>query len=142
MTELRFAHKIEVRYGDLDPQGHVNNAKYLTYLEQTRALYLAELELWDKGSFLDIGIILAEARITFLAPIQFGPPVLVKGGVTRIGNKSMSMDYQISDQEETKLYATGSAVLVAYDYRAGASIPVPDSWRRVIERYEEKDFSG
>ena len=33
MSEFRFYHPIEVRYGDLDPQGHLNNAKYLTYFE-------------------------------------------------------------------------------------------------------------
>ena len=36
MADFRFYHPIEVRYGDLDPQGHVNNARYLTYLEQAR----------------------------------------------------------------------------------------------------------
>jgi len=31
MGGFKFYHAIEVRYGDLDPQGHVNNANYLTY---------------------------------------------------------------------------------------------------------------
>ena len=35
MTHFNFYHPVEVRYGDLDPQGHVNNAKFLTYFEQT-----------------------------------------------------------------------------------------------------------
>ncbi len=36
MTDFRFFHPVEVRYGDLDPQGHLNNAKYLTFFEQAR----------------------------------------------------------------------------------------------------------
>ena len=36
MSAYHFSYPIEVRYGDLDPQGHVNNAKYLTYMEQAR----------------------------------------------------------------------------------------------------------
>ena len=43
MTDYKFFHPIEVRYGDLDPQGHVNNAKYLTYFEQARVHYLISL---------------------------------------------------------------------------------------------------
>ena len=36
MSEFRFYHPVEVRYGDLDPQGHLNNAKYLTFFETGR----------------------------------------------------------------------------------------------------------
>ena len=57
MESTQFSHAIEVRYGDLDPQGHVNNANFLTYLEQTRIHYLVELGLFKKGeSFLEVGI--------------------------------------------------------------------------------------
>src|SRR6266540_1003357 len=34
MADFHFCHPIEIRYGDLDPQGHVNNAKHLTYFGQ------------------------------------------------------------------------------------------------------------
>jgi len=43
MAEFNYYHPIEVRYGDLDPQGHVNNARYLTYFEQARINYIAHL---------------------------------------------------------------------------------------------------
>jgi hypothetical protein len=61
MNEYNFYYPIEVRYGDLDPQGHVNNAKYLTYMEQARVAYIRRLGVWKGDSFLDIGIILADA---------------------------------------------------------------------------------
>ena len=75
MPTFCFYHPIEVRYGDLDPQGHVNNAKYMTYMEQARVAYIRHLGLWPGGSFLDLGIILADARITFRKPILFGTPL-------------------------------------------------------------------
>jgi acyl-CoA thioester hydrolase len=43
MPGFHYYHPIEVRYGDLDPQGHVNNARYLTYLEQARIGYIRHL---------------------------------------------------------------------------------------------------
>ena len=49
MTKFRYYHLIEVRYGDLDPQGHVNNACYLTYMEQARIGYIQHLGLWAGG---------------------------------------------------------------------------------------------
>ena len=71
MSEFRFFCPVEVRYGDLDPQGHVNNAKYLTYLEQARVAYIIHLGLWDGKSFEDIGIILAEIQLKFIASFFF-----------------------------------------------------------------------
>ncbi len=71
MSLFGFYQPIELRYGDLDPQGHVNNASYLTYIEQARIGYIRHLGLWQGGSFLDIGIILADVHLTFRAPILF-----------------------------------------------------------------------
>jgi acyl-CoA thioester hydrolase len=70
MSEFRFYHPIEVRYGDLDPQGHVNNAKYLTYFEQARVVYWIEMGFFSKDqSFMELGVILADVHITYFEPV-------------------------------------------------------------------------
>lgn len=139
MNKFNYFHPIEVRYGDLDPQGHLNNAKYLTYMEQARIQYLKHLGLWKGGSFLDIGIILAELWITFLTAIEFGSMVEVGVRVTRLGNKSLEMEYLIIDKYDQREYAKGSSVQVAYDYRERKSIVIPDHWRLVIQQFEQLD---
>ncbi len=136
MPSFRFYHPIEVRYGDLDPQGHVNNAKFMTYLEQARIRYVQHLGLWRGGSFLEIGFILAQASITFRAPILFTQPVRVGARITHLGNKSVHMEYQIEDPSDDQVMATGSSVLVTYDYKLGETIPIPDNWRKVISEFE------
>lgn len=137
MSDFKFHHPIEVRYSDLDPQGHVNNARFLTYFEQARVSYLIHLGLFSKDqSFLDVGIIIADAKITFLDPIQFGQDVRVGVRVSRIGNKSMSMEYQMVDGEGEKELATGSTTLVAFDYHEHKTITVPDEWRKKIHQFE------
>jgi acyl-CoA thioester hydrolase len=143
MSEFRFYHPIEVRYGDLDPQGHVNNAKYLTYFEQARVHYLLHLGLFEEShSFTNIGIILADAHVTFLASIQFGQPVRVGVRTSRLGNKSMTMEYRLEDAETGQELATGSTVLVAYDYRTNETIPIPEEWREKINRFEGLQVAG
>ncbi len=136
MPEFSFYHPIEVRYGDLDPQGHVNNARFLTYMEQARIEYIRQTGLWDGGSFADIGIILADAQITFHAPILYGQPVRIGVRVARLGNKSLRMDYQIENTDSGQAFAEGSSVIVTYDYRTEETIPVPERWRRVIADFE------
>jgi len=136
MPDFRFFHPIEVRYGDLDPQGHVNNACYLTYMEQARIAYIQTLGLWPGGTFLDIGIILAEAQVVFNSPILYGQKLRVGVRVSRLGNKSLTMDYLLEDAENGKRLASGSSVLVTYNYRDARSLPIPEDWRKAIESFE------
>jgi acyl-CoA thioester hydrolase len=139
MPEFRFYHPIEVRYGDLDPQGHVNNAKFMTYMEQARVQYIRNLGLWDASSFLDVGFILAEAKVTFLTPIRFTDRVQVGVRVSRLGNKSLDMQYRLEEAQSGQELATGSSVQVAYEYRQGKTIPIPEGWRLAIQEFESLD---
>ena len=136
MADFHFHHLIEVRYGDLDPQGHVNNAKYLTYIEQGRVFYWKQLKLWEGGSFMDIGVILADVQLMFKKAIQFGDPVRVGVRISRLGNKSMDCEYSIEDARDASVFATGTSVLVAYDYHNLRSVAIPEEWRKTIRQFE------
>ncbi len=136
-SEFRFYHPIEVRYGDLDPQGHLNNAKYLTYFEQARIQYFVELGLFSPSqSFMDIGVILAEARVTFHAPIHFGQTVKVGVRTFELGNKSMKVEQAIFQPTTGDRLASGQVVLVAFDYRLNKTIPLPENMRQRIAQFE------
>ncbi len=136
MAPFRYHYPIQIRYGDLDPQWHVNNARFATYLEQARFSYLIELGLFDGHSFFDIGLIVADVHVAYLAPMTLTHQYSVNIGVTRIGNKSLTMEYVIEDEGTGELTARGETVMVAYDYHNHHSIPVSDEWRRVISTYE------
>ena len=137
MPDFRFFHPIEVRYADIDAQGHVNNVCYFTYMETARAKYVQRLGLWDGKDFTDFGIILADASCTFKAPIHYGQPVRVGVRAVRLGNSSLDLNYTIQDAESGQEMATGRTIQVAYDYRQEISIPIPETWRKAI-----KDFDG
>jgi acyl-CoA thioester hydrolase len=137
MTHFRFYHPIEVRYGDLDPQGHVNNAKHLTYFEQARIAYWIELGLFTKDqSFMEIGVILADVHLTYLEPIYYGQNIKVGVHISKLGNKSMTWMQNIVDVDTDKELAKGEVIMVSYDYRAEKSIPVPQEWREKISEFE------
>ncbi|MEJ5224614.1 MAG: thioesterase family protein [Anaerolineales bacterium] len=137
MTNFRFFYPIEIRYADLDPQGHVNNARFLTYFEQARVNYLIHLGLFDKNqSFMEIGIILADAHVTFKEPLYFRTDAQVGVRISRIGNKSMQMEYTIRDMDTGLEVASGATTVVTYDYASHQTIPVPASWREAIAKFE------
>ena len=137
MSDFRFYHPIEVRYGDLDPQGHVNNAKYLTYFEQARVAYWIQLGMFTKEqSFMELGVILADIHITYLEPVYFGQNIKVGVHVAKLGNKSMTWRQNVLDADTGKELARGEVVVIAYDYQAHKSIPIPGDWRDKINAFE------
>ncbi len=137
MSDFRFYHPVEIRYGDLDPQGHVNNAKHLTYFEQARIAYGIHMGLFTKDqSFMEMGVILADAHITYFEPIYFGQNIKVGVHVTRLGNKSMTWEQTIVDADTSRELARGEIVMVTYDYLAQKTIPIPQDWREKIIQFE------
>ncbi len=136
MADFRFFHPIEVRYADIDAQGHVNNVVYFTYMEQARARYLEHLGLWDGRDFHALGIILAEASCTYRAPIRYGQRVQVGVRATRLGRRSFDLEYVVRDADSGQDMASGRTVAVAYDYRRGETIAIPEVWRRTIEAFD------
>lgn len=137
MSEFHFYHPIEVRYGDLDPQGHVNNAKHLTYFEQARVAYTIELGLFTKDqSFMEIGVILADVHITYHAPIYFGQNITVGVHAAKLGNKSMTWEQNIVDVDTGRELTRGEVVVVTYDYSSGKTISIPEKWREKITEFE------
>ncbi|MGA7193005.1 MAG: thioesterase family protein [Anaerolineales bacterium] len=137
MTDFRFFHPIEVRYGDLDPQGHLNNAKYLTFFEQARVRYMIHLSLFTQDqSFMKIGVIVADAHIAFLAPLHFGDDVKVGVRTSKLGNKSMTVEQNIVNSSNGQEMAKGEIVMVTFNYQSKKTISIPDEWRDKISRFE------
>ena len=134
MTPL-FTHRVTVRFRDCDPMGHVNNAVYLTYLEQARfALWHAQLGFVAKraGEPADAhepGFIMARAEIDFRAQARYLDELDVRLGLENLGRSSFTYRYEIADASNGRIVAEAKTVQVTYDYAAGRSVPIPDDLR-------------
>lgn len=138
MTTFSYYHPITVRYGDLDPQGHVNNAVYLTYLESARLGYYQQVGIYHPDSRILTGMVVVHNEIDYLAPIRFGQIVRVGLRVERIGTKSITFAFQIESEEDETPLARGKSVMVAYDNQTEQGVPIPDEWREQINQFEEE----
>ncbi len=136
MADFKFFFPLQVRYGDLDAQWHVSNTQFLTYMQQARIAYLIELGLFDGKSFLELGLIVADVHIRYLAPITLGQKLRVGIRTTRIGNKSIHFEELIEDKKTHQVMARGEVVGVAYDYPTHTTIPVPPLWREAMTKFE------
>ena len=131
---VAFTLGIEVRFRDCDPMGHVNNAVYLTYLEQARFAHWREIwgmnfERLPEGT---PGVILAHADIDYRRPAKYGDHLEVRIALASIGRTSFKYEYEIVDQAG-RIVATARSVQVMYDYAAANPVPIPDVLRQKLD---------
>jgi acyl-CoA thioester hydrolase len=113
--------------------GHVNNAVYLTYLEQARFAYWKAADIGRLAG--EVSYIIARVEIDFRAPATTGQMLDVAIRVTGFGRTSFSMAYEIRDGNGG-LVATAKSVQVAYDYAAGKTVRLPEAIRKRVEEFE------
>jgi acyl-CoA thioester hydrolase len=123
-----FVHRELARFSDLDPMGHVNNAVYLTWIENARIEFLRHLGAFDRPDTTEMAMILARAEVDFRAPLGFGDEVEIAVRTSRLGTKSFDLAYELRCGE--RIVAEAKTVLVAYDYGTNESREIPDEWRR------------
>ena len=136
-TQYHYYYPIDIRYSDLDPQGHVNNTAYLTYLESARLGYYEAVGIWDKHSNEKTGMVVAHIDIDYLAPIFFGQDIRVGIRAERIGTKSLTLGFQIEALPEGKPMARGRSIMVAFDNNTDTSRIFPQDWRKKINIFEK-----
>jgi len=135
MATFNFSSAIAVRYGDLDAQGHMNNAKFITFMEQARVAYIQAVGVWQAAEGFDqLGQIVASVTCDYKRPVQLGQVVDVAVRVARLGNKSMNLEYRLTVGGEE--VAVGRTVQVAYDFKNQQSIPIPPDWRAKLSAFE------
>ena len=130
MSQYHYEVEIPVRYRDLDPLGHVNNAVYATYLEQARTSYIDDV---IGAPPEELGLVVANLELDFDRSITFREQVTVGLRTTHIGTSSVSMDYEV--RTDDGVAATANSVIVTLD-EEGSPCPVTDDVRQRIVDYE------
>ena len=143
-----FGHRVdvEVRFADTDAMGHVNNAKYLTYCEMARIRYWTDVtgEPIAPGHEGAESLILAEARITYRAPVFHGERVTVETRATRLGRSSFVLEHRLTARvpdEAARLVATSESVMVRYDYASERPTPLGPAFVAAIEAFEGRTLA-
>ena len=123
--------RVELRWRDMDAYGHVNNAVYLTYLEEARDAWVQEVlgkvtDTWD--------FVLARVAIDFKQELKQGDgAVLVRCALDTFGRSSVRTREEIVKQDES-ISAIAESVIVARDPKVGRSRPLNDAEREALDR--------
>ena len=142
VEDFRFHREIEVRFRDLDPMRHVNNAVYVTYFEIARTGYMKALGLPFEGDGIGLfPFIMLDVHCWFVAPALFTDVIVAYVRTSSIGTKSYAFEYILTRKEDGAVVAIGSSTQVHYDYRQERTVPVPLELRERLELFEGRSLS-
>jgi acyl-CoA thioester hydrolase len=123
-----FRMPIALRWRDLDAFNHVNNANFLTYLEEARIRWFDSLgEAWVTD---ELAPLLAAVHVNYRQPIPYPSGVVVELLAGRIGNTSVTIAHRIVSEDAAILYADGHIVMLWIDRGSGRPVALPDMVRR------------
>ncbi|HVK50622.1 MAG TPA: thioesterase family protein [Pseudoxanthomonas sp.] len=119
---------ISVRWRDMDSMGHVNNAKYISYLEEARVRWMLTVpgvSMTDR-----IAPVVAANNINYKRPLTWPHDIVVELYVDRLGSSSVTIGHRIVDKDDDSLlYSDGNVVVVWMDTQTGKSAPLPEAIR-------------
>jgi acyl-CoA thioester hydrolase len=118
----------EVRFADLDSQGHLNNVAFLVFFESARVAYVRSVAPeYDPGAADGLGFMVVEAKITYRSPGRYGERIDTLLRPTTVGRSSFRCEFEMRVGD--RVLADGYAVMVSYDHVAAKSIAVPEVLR-------------
>ncbi len=142
-NDFRHYYQLRVRFADTDMQGIVFNGNYLTYYDVAWTEYFRALGFeWKDLINLGADTVLARTTMEFKAPAHFDELLDVHTRVARIGNTSLTFEFEIYRHGEEQLIGTASSLYVCIDPQTLRPVRVPDTLRSRITEFEGKPLAS
>lgn len=132
---------LPILWSDQDLFGHVNNTVALRWFQSSRVAY------WDNSGMrqmmepLHLGPILASLKCDYKHQINYPGNIQVSARVKKLGNTSMTLEHLVFDHTTEEIAATGSSVVVMFDYKNQRKHELFNDLRAVIEQFEGRIFA-
>lgn len=139
---MRHRYECPLRWADLDLLGHINNVRYVDYLQEARGallracLHAAGVERDDGNAY-----VVVRHEVTFLAPMRFSSkPVAIDSWVSEIRAVSFTLDHEIFHEDaagERTVYLRARTVMAPFTLATGAPRRISAVERSALVMYAE-----
>ena len=110
--------------------GHVNNAVIMEYFDLGKSEYFSSIGIPPETG--DFTVMIVHFEVDFMSQIRYRDKVDVTTEVTRIGNKSITVEQHVVHHENGNDYAICRTVMAGYDRTKGCSAVIPDNLKPVL----------
>ena len=133
------AHRLRVRWAEVDMQKIVFNAHYLTYLDAAIADYWRAIGLPYPDGYVErygSDMFLRKATVEYLGSAQYDDELDVLCRASRLGRSSLTFVFEVWRQAAAPLLLTAELVYVNADPASKSSQPLPAELRDRVRRFE------
>lgn len=127
---------IQLRFNDIDIQGHMYNGQYQHIFDLGKNEYF-ERVLGIEHMDGEQTVVTANSTTNFYVPVGMKDKIVIRTGIERVGTKSFTVFQQMVDLNCDTVKADSRTVLVGWNAVTKASFPIPDAWREKIGREEQ-----
>lgn len=126
-----FTEIIKPRFLETDALGHINNNTYGVWFEAARDEIFRIF--MPKANVKEWNLIMAHTSFDFLKEVFWGKEVIVKTGVTKLGNSSIELCHAV--YQDGKLCTTGKCIIIHYNFMTKEAVRIPDNIRTILESH-------
>ena len=128
LDDFTFHHTIKTRWRDLDAFRHVNNATFLSYIEDARILFFKRwgINLKEKS------LIVASVKIDYINQLKHPSNIIIGQKVSRLGTKSYDIQSAVFEKESKVLICCSTITSVCYDFINKKTVPI---YKEIIDDY-------
>ena len=130
LSDFSFQYELKTRWKDMDAFGHVNNAVFLTYIEDARITFFKRWNLRDEKR----SIIMASVKIDYLMQIDHPSNLIVGEKISRIGRKSFDIESVVFIKDKERPAASSLVTCVCFDYAKNETVAV---YSEIIADYKK-----
>lgn len=145
MASLRIP--VQMRFGDIDSYGHINNVIQLQYFEDAR-IRLSETPVQDatgtasQSTFRDLVgqrlTVIGRQEVEYLAQLHYRlDPIEVEVWASHIGSSSYVLNYRLQEPDGGTLYAIAQSTTVEIDPTTGRPEPIDEQQRQFLEHFRQ-----
>ena len=126
-----FTEVITPRFLETDALGHINNNTYGVWFEAARdqffRIFVPDLDIkkWN--------LVIAHSSFDFLKEVFFGKDVIIKTGISKIGNSSVDLTHSV--YQNGKLCTIGKGIMIHYNLETKKSMAIPEHIRYELEKH-------
>lgn len=124
---------IQVRYNDVDQQGHINNAVIMEYFDLGKSHYFESVGICVTPED-DFTVLIVHYEVDFVGQLLFHDQMEICTKVEKLGNKSLTLLQEVRANGRTCV--VGHTVLSGYCRSQHASAPIPDEIKERIRAFE------
>ena len=136
MNQFKHRLPLQIRFNDVDPMGHINNAVSMEFFDLGKSSYFAAAGIAVTPDQCDFTVMIVHYDVDFRGQMHPNEHLEVCTRLEKFGNKSITLFQQIQSDGEVKVECR--TILAGYDIKSATSAPLPEDFKVKILRYESQ----